>query len=140
MSAACVIDASVAIKWVITEEGTEAANHLRWRVTDFHAPDLLIPETGNILWKKVLRNELTQAEAELACGVLRLAKIEIHEMGHQSLLALQMALTLDHPVYDMTYLALAQALSIPMLTADRRLVNKLSSSKVKDFPEVVLLS
>jgi predicted nucleic acid-binding protein len=140
MMAACVIDASVAIKWVITEDGTEAANHLRWAGTAFNAPELLVPETGDILWKKVLRNELTQAEAELACGILRLAKIEIHEMGHHALVALQMALALEHPVYDATYLALAQALRIPMVTADRRLAKKLPAAGNGVFPEVVLLS
>ncbi len=140
MIAACVIDASVAIKWVITEDGTDAANRLRWSGTVFHAPDLLVPETGNILWKKVLREELTRAEAELACGVLRLAKIEIHDMGRQSFAALRMALALDHPVYDTTYLVLAQALGMPMVTADRRLVNKVSALRGEVFPQVMLLA
>jgi predicted nucleic acid-binding protein len=140
MIAACVIDASVAIKWVITEEGTEAANHLRWSGTAFHAPDLIVPETGNILWKKIQRAELTRAEAELACGILRLAKIELHAMGPQALLALQMAAELQHPVYDTTYLALARALDMPMVTADRRLANKLAAVRNSAFPELVLLS
>ena len=48
MIAACVIDASVAIKWVITEEGTEAANHLRWSGTAFHAPDLIVPDQRDL--------------------------------------------------------------------------------------------
>jgi len=137
--AACVIDASVAIKWVITEAGTEEANLLRATGTAFHAPGLIIPEIGNILWKKVVRHELTAAEAELACKVLRIAKIEIHDMQRHSAMALTMALALGHPVYDTTYLALARALDIPMITADRRLVNKLSALKNVDFPRVVLL-
>jgi predicted nucleic acid-binding protein len=140
MIAACVIDASVVIKWVITEEGTEAANRLRRTGTAFHAPDLIVPEAGNILWKKVRRDELTEAEAELASGILRLAKIQIHAMGPQALLALQMAAKLEHPVYDTTYLALARALDLPMVTADRRLVNKLAAAGSYAFHEVVLLS
>ena len=99
-----------------------------------------MPEAGNILWKKIQRDELTQAEAELACGVLRLAKIEIHAMGKQASLALQMAAALEHPVYDTTYLALARALDLPMVTADRRLANKLAALGNAAFPEVVLLS
>jgi predicted nucleic acid-binding protein len=140
MMAACVIDASVAIKWVITEDGTEAANLLCANGTAFHAPGLLVPEIGNILWKKVVRNELTPAEAELACKILHFAQIEIHDMQCHSSVALTMALALEHPVYDTTYLALAQALDMPMVTADRRLVNKLSALKNADFPKVVLLS
>jgi predicted nucleic acid-binding protein len=140
MIAACVIDASVAIKWVITEEGTEAANRLRWSGAAFHAPDLIVPEAGNILWKKTQRGELTPAEAEFACGLLRLAKIEIHAMGKHASLALRMAALLGHPVYHTTYLALARALDMPMVTADRRLVNKLAALKHAAFPEFVLLS
>jgi predicted nucleic acid-binding protein len=140
MIPACVIDASVAIKWVITEDGTEAANRLRADGTAFHAPGLLVPEIGNILWKKGVRQEVTQAEAELACKILHFAQIEIHDMQRHSSVALTMALALEHPVYDTTYLALAQALGMPMVTADRRLVNKLSLLKNTDFPKVVLFS
>ena len=140
MTAACVVDASVAIKWVITEEGTEAANRLRRSGTAFHAPDLIVPETGNILWKKLRRGELTQAEAELACGLLRLARIEIHPTGPQAILALQMAEKLEHPVYDATYLALARALDVPMVTADRRLIAKIAVLGDPAFPQIVLLS
>jgi predicted nucleic acid-binding protein len=139
MIAPCVIDASVAIKWVITEDGTDAANRLRGSVTSFHAPDLIVAETANILWKKIQRNELTREEAELACGILRLANIEIHAMGALALPALHLAAELRHPVYNATYLALAQALDVPMVTADRRLINKLAGLRNPAFPEVVLL-
>ncbi len=140
MTSACVIDASVAIKWVISESGTEAANRLRQEDAVFHAPDLLIPEAGNILWKKVQRNELTPAEAELACQILQLANIEIHPAARHALPALQMALALEHPVYDTTYLALARALNLPMVTADRRLANKIATLKNPNFPEIILLA
>jgi predicted nucleic acid-binding protein len=47
---ALVIDASVAIKWVIDEPGTkEALSLLKHRL---YAPDLLVAECGNILWKR----------------------------------------------------------------------------------------
>ena len=85
-------------------------------------------------------NPATQTEAELAGGILRLAKIEFHAMGPRALLALQMAGTLEHSVYDMTYLALARTLGMPMVTADRRLANKLAAVANSAFPEVVLLS
>ena len=52
-----VVDASVAIKWVVEEEGSEAAAGLLDGST-LAAPDFLIPECANILWKKVRRGEL----------------------------------------------------------------------------------
>jgi predicted nucleic acid-binding protein len=50
-----VIDASIAIKWVIEEEGTKEALALRNQA--LVAPDLLIAECANVLWKKVRRRE-----------------------------------------------------------------------------------
>lgn len=49
-----VIDASVAIKWVVDEPGTTEALALR-RKAKLIAPDLLIAECANILWKKARR-------------------------------------------------------------------------------------
>jgi predicted nucleic acid-binding protein len=49
-----VIDASVAIKWLVDEPGTAAALSLRRH--RLLAPDLLIAECANVLWKKVRRD------------------------------------------------------------------------------------
>ena len=57
-----VIDASIAIKWVVEEDGTPLALALRQKAK-LIAPDLLVPECANILWKKVQRNELVKEEA-----------------------------------------------------------------------------
>ena len=51
-----VVDASIAIKWVIQE--AETAEALWLRRHRLAAPDLLVAECANILWKKVRRNEL----------------------------------------------------------------------------------
>ena len=68
-----VIDASVAIKWIVQEAGTEEAVLVRRR--PLSAPDLLIAECANILWKKVRQNELTEAEAILAARLLQRADV-----------------------------------------------------------------
>jgi predicted nucleic acid-binding protein len=49
-----VIDASVAVKWVVEEPGTQEALLLRQH--RLLAPDLLVAECANILWKKVDEN------------------------------------------------------------------------------------
>ena len=59
-----VIDASVAMKWVIDEPGTQQALALRRH--RLFAPDLLVAECADVLWKKVRRNELSAEEAQLA--------------------------------------------------------------------------
>ena len=62
---ALVIDASIAIKWVVEENGTSEALVLR-KKAKLIAPDLLVAECANIFWKKVQRGELLKAEALFA--------------------------------------------------------------------------
>lgn len=57
-----VIDASIALKWVVEETGTPDALVLRQRAR-LIAPGLLLAECANILWKKVRRDELSKDEA-----------------------------------------------------------------------------
>lgn len=124
---AYVIDASIAIKWVVEESGTEEALNLR-RETSLMAPDLLIAECANILWKKVQRGELSKDEASLAARLLQGADIEL--VPTRSLLeaATLAAIELDHPAYDCLYLALAAARGCSFVTADERLLRKLNQS------------
>ena len=117
-----VIDASVAIKWVVDESGTEQALLLRRH--RLVAPDLLVPECANILWKKVRRGELSDAEAILAARLLQRAEIELEPTRGLLESAMKLAIALDHPAYDCIYLALAEALSCAMVTADERLYRR----------------
>jgi predicted nucleic acid-binding protein len=113
-----VIDASVAIKWVIEEPGTQQALALRRH--RLFAPDLLAAECANILWKKARRNELTSREALLAARLLERADIELAPMRALLEPATSLAIALDHPAYDCAYLALAESLSCDLVTADCR--------------------
>jgi predicted nucleic acid-binding protein len=131
-----VIDASVAIKWVIDEPGAEQALLLRRH--QLSAPDLLVPECANILWKKVRRGELTADEAIFAARLLQRADFELEPMRRLWEPATRLALSLDHPAYDCTYLALADALSCAMVTADDRFYRKVQRSHGR--PEVLRLA
>src|SRR5437773_11750749 len=117
-----VIDASVAIKWVVDEHGTrEALSLLRHRL---FAPDLLVAECANVLWKKARRYELGMEEARLAARLLQRADFELAPMRALLEPATMLAIALDHPAYDCTYLALAESLSCDLVTADQRLSAK----------------
>jgi len=70
----CVIDARVAIKWYVPEEDRAPAMKLvalaGFGEMEFHIPDLMYCEVGNILWKKVRLGELSEPEsAEIAAAV-----------------------------------------------------------------------
>nr|WP_274390059.1 type II toxin-antitoxin system VapC family toxin [Azospirillum doebereinerae] len=117
-----VVDASVAIKWIIDEEGSPAALALRRH--RLAAPDLWVAECANILWKKVRRGELSGDEAVLAARLLARAEVELAPMRSYLEAATAIAVALDHPAYDCVYLAMAEAAEMPFVTADERLLRK----------------
>jgi predicted nucleic acid-binding protein len=119
-----VIDASIAVKWVVEEDGTAEALALR-QSSRMIAPQLLVAECANILWKKVQREELLKEEALLAARLLQGAEIELLPM--QSLLeaAVRMSIEIDHAAYDCVYLALAIDNKCQFVTADERFLRKI---------------
>ncbi len=126
-----VIDASVAIKWVIEEPGTPAALALRGRFK-LLAPELLVAECANILWKKVTRDELSAKEALLSARLLQTAGIELLPTGSLLETATSLAIELAHPAYDCLYLTLALEKNCRFVTADERLVRKLKGGRFEE--------
>ncbi len=119
-----VIDASVAIKWVVQEEGTAQALAIL-RDHQLTAPDLLTAECANILWKKVVRLELTPDQASFAARLLERADVELAPMRSLLESATKLAIELEHPACDCIYLALALQHGVQLVTADARLLSKL---------------
>jgi predicted nucleic acid-binding protein len=134
-----VIDASIAIKWVIEEEGTSQALTLR-RTARLLAPELLVAECANILWKKARRNELSREEALLAARLLQTAAIELVPTRSLLAAATRIAIELDHPAYDCLYLALAIENDCPFVTADERFLRKLGGRRSRIRAKAVLLT
>jgi len=131
-----VIDASVAVKWVVQEAGTPDA--LALRKAKLAAPDLIIPECANILWKKHRLGQLTAAEASAAAQLLERADIELVAMGAQLHRATELAIELDHAAYDCFYITLAMDKGCAFATADQRLLRKAQQSSRKDVAGAIL--
>ena len=108
-----------------------AQEALALRNSTLIAPDLLVAECANILWKKVQRKELQKNEALLAARLLQGAEIEL--VPTRSLLeaTTQLAIELAHPAYDCVYLALAMERGCRFITADDRLLRKVAESRRK---------
>jgi predicted nucleic acid-binding protein len=121
-----IADASVALKWNIAEAGSAAALELFRRDPFIIAPDLVISELTNALWRKVLQGELQapQASSALAATLRGFHKLEPCESLADR--ALSLAYALQHPAYDCFYLALAEASGAMFVTADARLVARLA--------------
>jgi predicted nucleic acid-binding protein len=134
-----VIDASIAIKWVIEEEGTPQALTLL-REAKLLAPELLVAECANILWKKARRNELSREEALLAARLLQTAAIELVPTRFLLAAATRIAIELDHPAYDCLYLALAIENDCRFVTADERFLRKLGGRRSRFRTKAVLLT
>jgi predicted nucleic acid-binding protein len=121
-----LVDASVAVKWVVQEPGSEAAVLLLDR--RLVAPDLSCAECANILWKKVVRRELTPDEADVAAQALEGADVEILPTRPHLAAATVLAARIEHSAYDCVYLVAAERADVMMVTADERLVRKLRQS------------
>jgi len=123
-----VIDASIAVKWVVEEEGTPEALALRQKAK-LIAPELLVAECANVLWKKVQRDELLKAEALLAARLLQGAEIELLPTRPLFEAATRLSIEIDHAAYDCLYLALAVEKRCQFVTADERLLRKLHQGR-----------
>ena len=132
-----VIDASIAVKWVVDEQGTPQALALRERAK-LTAPELLVAECANILWKKVQRGELTRQEALLAARLLQAAEVELQPTRSLLEAATRIALDLVHPAYDCLYLALAIDNECPFVTADERFLRKVRRARRARFSNRII--
>jgi predicted nucleic acid-binding protein len=118
-----VIDASVALKWFVPEPGHEAALTLLRGDDELLAPDWLLVEVANALWKQWRRSVIdpTQIDEILTMLPSLLMLTDARALVQR---ASVIARTLDHPVYDCLYLAAAEARNAPLVTDDRALLGK----------------
>jgi len=136
----CVVDASVVLKWFLPEADSAAADYLLEEFlndeVELLAPDLMLVETANALWKRVMiRKELSADEATLIYRDLLTLPFSFIASGTVADAALQVALKHNHSVYDALYCALAIDRRCDFVTADRTLANKLHDV----FPFIVHL-
>jgi predicted nucleic acid-binding protein len=118
-----IVDARVALKWLVVEENSAQAVSLLESGSDLFAPRLIVDEVANALWKKCRRKHLTPPEA--------LERIRLLPRYFKGLLdtsdagvVLELALAIDHSVYDCLYLQAAVDRGIPLVTADQSLSRK----------------
>ena len=116
-----VIDASVAVTWVLDEVGSTAARRLLETDPDLRAPDLLLAEVANTLWRAVRKGGMTEPQARAAMTARALQLVRLTPAAALAEEALRLALARDHPAYDGFYVALARRESVPLVTADAKL-------------------
>lgn len=122
MNRRLVVDASVAYKWFFPEEDAEVAGSLLDRAErgelELIAPEFLILELLNIIWKQLRRKAITVEQSERALAALPALEIRWEwDMPHLGA-AYGLATQCGNTVYDALYLALAEAEDAVLLTAD----------------------
>lgn len=90
-------------------------------VDELFAPELIDLEVASTLRRLVLAEKLDRRRAESA--VLDLFDVPLSRGSHLPLLKRCWELRANLTVYDSAYVALAEALGCPLVTADRRLAN-----------------
>jgi predicted nucleic acid-binding protein len=137
-----VVDASVSIKWFFPEVHAGAALRLLAEEHTLHAPDLIFSEFGNVLWKRVRKNEIAKKEADATLEGLLSLRLQVHPSQHLIPLALEIACGEKRSVYDSLYLAAAITLQFPLVTADAKFYRALNKGPfsthvlwVEDIPD-----
>lgn len=123
-----VVDASVVVKWYIEEPGHDVARAILAGAEPLIAPDLLLTEVANALWRKTRLEELDAGHAVQILAAVAGGLPALTPTPPLTGAALGLALDLGHPVYDCVYLALAVARDAEMVTADAAFVDRLAGT------------
>jgi len=133
-----VVDSCVCVKWVIHEEDSEKAIDLLSSDFDLIAPDMVLMEVANALWKNVRRGLLTAERAQLRLGDLPGFFNRLLPISDFVAEALSLGLATDLPIYDCAYVVTSRRVGAKLITADAKLVAKLADTP--DGPNVIQLS
>jgi predicted nucleic acid-binding protein len=115
-----VVDASIIVHLLLaTPIGRLADTRLQRHRYALHAPHLLDLETAQVLRRYERARKLTATRALEALRVL--ADLGLRRYPHDALLPRIWELRFNLGAYDAAYVALAEALDVPLLTTDRKL-------------------
>ena len=133
LNGSVVVDASLAIKWLVEEDDSDKAHALlqSWVVQEITriAPYLMPFEVANVLHRRVLRGELNVGDSTRMIAQLLESRLELHQPPGLHVRALQLASRFKQSAaYDAHYVALAESFGCELWTADERFYRAISPS------------
>ena len=135
----CVVDTSIAVKWILKESDSVAAlsvmNEVLSQGGSLHYLDIAAIEAANVFWVNHHRKKISDSEARRllkAFGTLPLSLLAALPLLDD---AFDIALQYRVAVYDACFVAAVQKLGCRGVTADVPLVQKVGAA----FPSIVLL-
>jgi hypothetical protein len=123
-----VVDASVAIKWLVLEDMSDVAKELYGAGDRLIAPRLITTEIANALARKTMQGMLTRQEATYHFSSLPLFLPDLVDVDELIEPAFENACVLRHPIYDLLYLEAARKIDAQLVTADRRFTAKIAGT------------
>jgi predicted nucleic acid-binding protein len=120
-----VLDASVALAWVLPGETSDEALRLRNLAVEepitLFCPPTFWYEVANALWVAIRRERMSNEAAQQALGALRDFLVESHEVDAAACLSLSTEYGLA--VYDAAYIVLALDRKAPLWSLDREMAS-----------------
>jgi predicted nucleic acid-binding protein len=121
-----VLDASVGLKWVLPEHGSDKAIAIgldyRSGFHDLIAPDTFPPEVAHALTRAERRGILTAQEGAAHFAALLSGLPEIHASLPLLPRAYELSSQFRLGVFDCVYVSLAEREQCQLITADQRIV------------------
>ncbi len=128
-----VVDASVAVKWLVPEEGRPEAKAVLDHGEPLLAPDLISVEVCAAVARKARLGQIPRDSADAVVQtwlkMLRRGLMVLHDSEELLEEALRCSVALDHALPDCLYLALSRQCGALLVTADARLAGKAAQWK-----------
>ena len=137
-----VLDASIVVDCVApgidrSSSAMRTMRRLSSEGAELIAPRLLLTECANALLTGVKRGKWSGAAADLAYGFLVKLPFRLADDAHHMDRAWELSRRYDnHPIYDMVYVAVAEAAGTTLITADSTLRSRLTHFAWISGPDV----
>jgi predicted nucleic acid-binding protein len=145
MSERYVLDANVLIQAYVLEEYTRRVQTLLQALVEtdtdeFNIPEFCLLECTNVLWKHVRLHGMPVETAQRSITEMRFLPLMVHKATDLLPRAFDIGLLPNLAIYDAIYIALAEQLRCPLITADVKQANVAASigvtiKPITDFPE-----
>jgi predicted nucleic acid-binding protein len=117
-----VLDASAAVDWLLqTAAGQRIEQRIYSKAESLHSPHLIDLEVAQVLRRLVLEETITARRASEAINDL--GDLRITRYAHHVFLPRIWQHRNNFSAYDAAYVALAESLSVPLITRDNRLAS-----------------
>ena len=130
-----VLDASVALKWVLNEPDSEIAlqvrSEIRQQLHQILAPDTFLAEIGHALTRSERKGLIRPPESLTFYGDILSTAPDLHSIIPLMPRAIELSSQVRHGVYDCLLIALGERENCSVLTADNAFAAK--------FPNIITL-